>query len=243
MARLAHATIREEDSRHAVDDLRDPAGAVAARHGQLLHARRLHPHPARHRHRGGADPHHPGAATGVTSATGTLAVDAVIFDMDGVLVDSEPLHTHATKLLLADCGVDWDERESADYIGLTDVESFAALTLRHGLSGDPRDLATRWTERAVPLLRHARPMPGVPAVPLTLRERGYRKRPRLDVPPARCLVIEDSRHGVTAARAAGMRCIAIPCTTTAHQDFAHATTRLTSLSDVLSYFGLAEQPA
>jgi HAD superfamily hydrolase (TIGR01509 family) len=226
----------------------------------------------------------------VTSATGTLAVDAVIFDMDGVLVDSEPLHTHATKLLLADCGVDWDERESADYIGLTDVESFAALTLRHGLSGDPRDLATRWTERAVPLLRHARPMPGVPAVPLTLRERGYRlalasssSRPRviaatldaigarslfevvvsgtevprgkpspdvfleaarrLDIPPARCLVIEDSRHGVTAARAAGMRCIAIPCATTAHQDFAHATTRLTSLSDVLSYFGLAEQPA
>src|SRR5687768_2087357 len=160
MARLAHATIREEDSRHALDDLRDPAGAVAARHGQLLHARRLHSHPARHRHRGCADPHHPGATTGVTSATGTLAVDAVIFDMDGVLVDSEPLHTHATKLLLADGGVDWDERESADYIGLTDVESFAALTPRHGLSGDPRDLATRWTERAVPLLQHARPMPG-----------------------------------------------------------------------------------
>jgi HAD superfamily hydrolase (TIGR01509 family) len=226
----------------------------------------------------------------VTSATGTLAVDAVIFDMDGVLVDSEPLHTHATKLLLADCGVDWDERESAEYIGLTDVESFAALTLRHGLSGDPGDLAARWTERAVPLLQqHARPMPGVPAVPLTLRERGYRlalassSRPRvieatleaigagslfevvvsgtevprgkpspdvfleaarrLDIPPARCLVIEDSRHGVTAARAAGMPCIAIPCATTAHQDFAHATTRLTSLSDVLNFLGLSKQPA
>ena len=49
----------------------------------------------------------------MTSATGTLAVDAVIFDMDGVLVDSEPLHTRATNLLLADCGVDWDERVPA----------------------------------------------------------------------------------------------------------------------------------
>src|SRR5688572_16130305 len=149
MARLAHATIREEDSRHAVDDLRDPAGAVAARHGQLLHAWWLHSHPARHRHRGGADPHHPGATTGVTSATGTLAVDAVIFDMDGVLVDSEPLHTHATKLLLADCGVDWDERESADYIGLTDVESFAALTRRHGLSGGCRRYRSRCGSAAI----------------------------------------------------------------------------------------------
>jgi beta-phosphoglucomutase-like phosphatase (HAD superfamily) len=62
----------------------------------------------------------------VTPATGTLAVDAIIFDMDGVLVDSEPLHTRATTLLLADFGLDWDERESTEYIGLTDVESFAA---------------------------------------------------------------------------------------------------------------------
>ena len=226
----------------------------------------------------------------MTSATGTLAVEAIIFDMDGVLVDSEPLHTRATKLLLTECGLDWDERESADHIGLTDVESFAALKRRHNLAGDPLDLATRWAERTIVLLaQHARPLPGVPSVPLTLRARGYRlalassSRPpviaatldaigarelfevvvsgaevprgkpspdvfleaarRLDVPAARCLVIEDSHHGVTAARAAGMRCLAIPCSTTRHQDFAHATARLDALPDVLGYLALAKQAA
>lgn len=33
---------------------------------------------------------------------------------------------------------------------------------------------------------------------------------RLGVPPARCVVVEDARHGVLAAQRAGMACIAVP---------------------------------
>ena len=45
---------------HAVDDFRGSAGAVGARSGELVYPRRLHPHLARHRDRGGPDPDHPG---------------------------------------------------------------------------------------------------------------------------------------------------------------------------------------
>ena len=207
-------------------------------------------------------------------------VDAVVFDMDGVLVDSEPLHTRAITLVLAEHGLRWDEAEGRDYIGLTDVESFTALKARHRLEGDPRAMARRWAECAARLVQeHARPLPGVPAVPLELRRRGYRlalassSRPsliaatlaaigvehvfevvvsatevgrgkpapdifleaarRLGVLPDRCLVVEDSYNGVCAALAAGMRCVAIPCETTRHQDFSRATARLASLPELL----------
>ena len=105
------------------------------------------------------------------------AVDAVIFDMDGVLADSEPLHTRALTLVLGEYGLAWDERESRDFIGVTDVETFTALKARHGLPGDPRAMASRWAECAARLVRqHPHPLPGVPAVPLALRERGWEIR-------------------------------------------------------------------
>jgi len=46
---------------------------------------------------------------------------------------------------------------------------------------------------------------------------------RLGVAPGRCVVVEDSERGVRAARAAGMRCVAVPCGETRHHDFRDAT--------------------
>jgi HAD superfamily hydrolase (TIGR01509 family) len=49
---------------------------------------------------------------------------------------------------------------------------------------------------------------------------GYlRLREALDVPPARCMVLEDSLPGLAAARAAGMRCVML---TTSHPEAACA---------------------
>jgi HAD superfamily hydrolase (TIGR01509 family) len=57
---------------------------------------------------------------------------------------------------------------------------------------------------------------------------------RLGAAPPRCLVVEDSRNGLLAARAAGMACAVVPCAATRHQDFGEATYRLDALPDLLA---------
>lgn len=63
---------------------------------------------------------------------------------------------------------------------------------------------------------------------------------RLAVDPATCLVVEDSHHGVTAAKAAGMICVAVPNPVTAGSDLSAADLVLDSLADLPYHeFGLS----
>jgi HAD superfamily hydrolase (TIGR01509 family) len=51
------------------------------------------------------------------------------------------------------------------------------------------------------------------------------------VQPGAALAIEDSPHGVTAAKAAGLWCVAVPHVITERLDLSHADVRLRSLAD------------
>ena len=57
---------------------------------------------------------------------------------------------------------------------------------------------------------------------------------QLRVSPVACLVVEDSRNGLLAAKAAGMACAVIPCSSTRHQDFREADHFLRALEDLLA---------
>ena len=72
--------------------------------------------------------------------------------------------------------------------------------------------------------------PGVPGKPDPTVYRSACQA--LEVEPSAALAIEDSTHGVSAAIAAGMRCIAAPGPITTTMDFSHATVRVDSLAEL-----------
>jgi HAD superfamily hydrolase (TIGR01509 family) len=203
-------------------------------------------------------------------------IRALIFDMDGVLADSEPLHFEAARRVLARHGVCFTEAENQEFLGVTARETYATLCARHGLAVPADQLVHAYASELIRVIpTQIRPMAGVPEVLATLRAAGFhlslassaeravisttlvglgvtdlfevvvagpdvgRGKPapdiflecarRLGLPAAACLVIEDSRNGVLAARAAGMPCAVIPCPATAHQDLTAANYRLPSL--------------
>lgn len=55
---------------------------------------------------------------------------------------------------------------------------------------------------------------------------------RLKVDPRRCVALEDSAHGIQAAKAAGMRAVAIPNPVSIHQDLALADARVLHFGDI-----------
>jgi HAD superfamily hydrolase (TIGR01509 family) len=101
--------------------------------------------------------------------------EAVIFDMDGVLIDSEPLHFAVLSDLLARAGHTLTRAENEQFIGTTSEAMFSTLIARHGLSGTVAEYIARYDETLLRVLRepHA-PAPGVIALMARSRELGKR---------------------------------------------------------------------
>lgn len=210
-----------------------------------------------------------------------MKVQAVIFDMDGVLVDSEPFGFEALRRVMARYGLGYSEEENAEFLGRTTLESCGILKARHALPDSAETLAGFYIDGMLAQIGDGPiPMPGVPHVLEQVRAAGYRMalassaevrviqanltalalgplfevvvsgtqvargKPapdvflataeRLRVAPDRCLVIEDSRNGLLAAKAAGMGCAVVPCAHTRYQDFGEADHHLTQLPDLLT---------
>jgi HAD superfamily hydrolase (TIGR01509 family) len=67
-------------------------------------------------------------------------VAAVVFDLDGTLVDSEPNYYQADKALLARYGHPFTEEDKRRYIGGSNLDMMIDVQRRYGLPGTPAEL-------------------------------------------------------------------------------------------------------
>ena len=69
-------------------------------------------------------------------SSGLSPVEAIIFDLDGTLIDSEANHLESDKILLARRGIDFSKKEKASFVGKDIREFVAAVVEKYGLSED-----------------------------------------------------------------------------------------------------------
>jgi HAD superfamily hydrolase (TIGR01509 family) len=183
-------------------------------------------------------------------------IDAVIFDLDGVLVDSERVWNAAKEKLTRERGGRWSEQAPRDMMGMSSPEWSRYMHEQLGVPQDPEQISRYVVGRLIEIYRDRLPLlDGAQAAVRRLAERWplglasssnrevidlvleraglaacfaatvsseevARGKPapdvyleaarRLDVAPTRCAAIEDSENGILAARAAGMRVVALP---------------------------------
>jgi beta-phosphoglucomutase-like phosphatase (HAD superfamily) len=75
-------------------------------------------------------------------------VDAIVFDFDGILADSEPLHLRAYQEVLASFGAALPREEYyASYLGFDDEGVFRALSEARGLALDSKQISNLIEEK------------------------------------------------------------------------------------------------
>ncbi len=211
---------------------------------------------------------------------------AVIFDFDGVIADTEPLHFEGLRRTLADIQITLTENDYyTDYLGFDDRGCIleALRVNHHPISSSLVEtlMARKAIAYMASIKEHLVIFPGVsafieeaaatyplaiasgalrPEIELVLEQIGLRnafdhitsaeevtngkphpepflqalaglnRRQTTAISPGSCLVIEDSRPGIRAAKAAGMKVLAITNTHTA-QDLHEADAVSMSLSE------------
>jgi HAD superfamily hydrolase (TIGR01509 family) len=103
-------------------------------------------------------------------------IEAVIFDMDGLLVDTEPLHYEATNLVLKEYGKVLTPEVNQRFIGLGDETFWSAVREDFGITDSVADLRGKRIGQMLRLIE-AEPvvrMPGAAELVRGCSQRGYR---------------------------------------------------------------------
>ncbi len=183
-------------------------------------------------------------------------IEAVVFDLDGVIVDSEHVWDAAREVLARERGGHWHENAQTDMMGMSSTEWSRYMHDVIGLKDPPEEISAAVVSRIEATYREELPLiDGAPEAIARLAERwplavaSSSNRPiinlvlelsgldrffrvtvsseevqhgkpspdvyleaalRLGVDPEHAVAVEDSHNGILAAKAGGMRVVAIP---------------------------------
>ena len=183
-------------------------------------------------------------------------IQTVIFDMDGVIIDSEPVYFKIDKQMFEELNIDVSFEEHCSYVGTSSQNMWDTIIKKHGIADQPRELMRKEYNLYMDYLVNAsdlQPIDGVLELINDLHKNNFRlilasssrmetiniilkkfklsdlfmakisgsdlvhskPHPEIFLSGAQlirseakdCVVIEDSKNGVAAAKAAGMKCI------------------------------------
>jgi beta-phosphoglucomutase family hydrolase len=196
-------------------------------------------------------------------------IKAVIFDLDGVIAETEHAHIQAEKETMLKHGVKISEDELHKYTGTTAKQMFTELIRKYNLNVTFDEIFNEKEEIMFKLLeKEVEPTKGVIVLLLKLKQRRVKlgigssshkrlieyvlnklnvtslfdavvgaedivnSKPnpeifltcakRLHTQPEACLVVEDSKLGVEAAKKAGMKCLGYRNPNSGNQDLSKA---------------------
>lgn len=96
-----------------------------------------------------------------------------IFDMDGVLIDSEPMHIEMESEVYKELGIEISEEEMHGFVGRSPLEVWSEIREEHGLTQSARELKEYDFDRKLEWLkaRELEPIPGIPELIRDLEKR------------------------------------------------------------------------
>ena len=206
---------------------------------------------------------------------------AVIFDMDGVIIDSEPIHSRVKMDTFAHFGLEFAEADLERYMGRTSKAIFSDVLAASGrVDIKLSDIVAYKHQHYLEILRDGgiKPIAGTVELIQSLYESGiplalassshdvvidivlekfgisdcfssvlsggnlpaskpdpaiYRiSAERLEIPPALCTVVEDTKNGVLAAKGAGMYCIGYRNPHSGSQDLSKADRIIEAMTEL-----------
>jgi HAD superfamily hydrolase (TIGR01509 family) len=196
-------------------------------------------------------------------------IKAAIFDMDGIIIDSEPLQMVAINQVMAQWDIQLSEEDFLPMIGRRLSDDFVDLKKKFPVPVEYPEFAKMKNQAYQNLIQHSiQEMPGLSRllkelkkanillavasgsgrwdIDLVLEGLGLssafdvitsgnevthgKPHPeiyiltanRLQIAPEFCVAFEDTSYGVTSAKSAGMKCVAVPHKYTVTHDFREA---------------------